>query len=138
MKTKQVVGLFICVICLLSTVVTYADGDSWIVIKDKDNICKIIKAHEKTADTIAGPFSRKEQAEEALSRTCPKSTVEKLKEKAAEGLEKAKTEVEKLKEKAAPGIEKAKDAAEKLKEKAGEGIDKAREMIKDHLPDKKN
>ncbi len=49
-----------------------------------------------------------------------------------------KSEAEKLKEKAGPGIEKAKDAAEKLKEKAGEGVDKAREMIKEHMPEKKN
>ena len=72
-----------------------------------------------------------------MSKACPKSTVEKLKE-AAEGIEKAKAEAEKLKEKAGPGIEKAKDAAEKLKEKAGEGVDKAREMIKEHMPEKKN
>lgn len=138
MKIKQILGLFIFVVCVLSTVVAYAVDDSWIVIKDKDNVCRIIKANDKTADTIAGPFSRKELAEEAMSKACPKSTVEKLKEKASEGIEKVKSEAEKLKEKAGPGIEKAKDAAEKLKEKAGEGVDKAREMIKEHMPEKKN
>ncbi len=136
MKARQFFGLFIGIIFLLTTVVAFADGDSWVVIKDKDNVCNVVKAREKTDNTIAGPFTRKEQAEEALAKACPKSTVEKIKEKAAEGMEKAKAEAEKLKERAAPSIEKAKDEAEKLKKKAEEGIDKAREMIKDRLPNK--
>jgi hypothetical protein len=138
MKAKQIFGLFICVIFGISTLVAFADGESWVVIKDKDNVCKVIKAPDKTPDTIAGPFARKEQAEEALAKACPKTTMEKIKDKASEGIEKAKSEAEKLKEKAGPGIEKAKEAAEKLKEKAGEGIDKAKEKIKEHLPEKKN
>jgi len=121
---------------LLTSVVAFADGDSWVVIKDKDNIYRVIKGRDKTANTITGPFTRKEQAEEALAKACPKSTIEKIKEKAAEGMEKVKAEAEKLKEKAAPSIEKAKDEADKLKKKAEEGIDKAREMIKDRLPNK--
>ena len=136
MRTQTIFGLFIFIIFLLTTVVAFADGDNWVVIKDKDNGCRVIKASDKTAYTIAGPFTRKEQAEEALAKACPKSTIEKIKEKAAEGMEKVKAEAEKLKEKAAPSIEKAKGEAEKLKEKAEEGIDKAREMIKDHLPKK--
>ncbi|MGO8880405.1 MAG: hypothetical protein ACLQMS_12955 [Desulfomonilaceae bacterium] len=118
MKTQRILGLFIGVIMLLMTVVAFAADDSWVVIKDKDNVCKVVKAQEKIANTIAGPFTGKEQAEQALAKACPKSTIEKLKEKAA------------------PSIEKAKGEAEKLKEKAEEGIDKAREMIKDHLPKK--
>ena len=39
MKIKQILGLFIFVVCFLSTVVAYAVDDSWIVIKDKDNVC---------------------------------------------------------------------------------------------------
>jgi F0F1-type ATP synthase membrane subunit b/b' len=136
MKTQRILGLFIGVIMLMMTVVAFAADDSWVVIKDKDNVCKVVKAQEKIANTIAGPFTGKEEAEQALAKACPKSTIEKLREKAAEGIEKAKAEAEKLKEKAAPSIEKAKGEAEKLKEKAEEGIDKAREMIKDHLPKK--
>lgn len=136
MKTQRILGLFIGFIMLLMTVVAFAAGDSWVVIKDKDNVCKVVKSQEKIANTIAGPFTGKEVAEQALAKACPKSTVEKLREKAAEGIEKAKAEAEKLKEKAAPSIEKAKVEAEKLKEKAEEGIDKAGEIIKDHLPKK--
>ncbi|MDA8407467.1 MAG: hypothetical protein M0T73_11515 [Deltaproteobacteria bacterium] len=136
MKTQRILGLFIGVIILLTTVAAFATGDSWVVIKGKDNVCKVVKTQEKIANTIAGPFTGKEQAEQALAKACPKSAIEKLREKAAEGIEKAKAEAEKLKEKAAPGFEKAKGEAEKLKEKAEEGIDKAREMIKDRLPQK--
>ena len=82
---------------MLTSVVAFADGDSWVVIKDKDNVCRVIKAQDKTANTITGPFTRKEQAEEALTKACQKSTVEKIKEKAAEGIEKSKAEAEKLK-----------------------------------------
>ena len=117
MRTQTIFGLFIFIIFLLTTVVAFADGDSWVVIKDKDNGCRVIKASDKRANTIAGPFTRKEQAEEALAKACPKSTIEKIKEKAAEGMEKVKGEAEKLKEKAAPSIEKAKDEADKLKKK---------------------
>ena len=138
MKVNQTLGLFVGILFLFTTVVVFAGADSWVVIKSKDNACTIIKSEVKTADTIAGPFNRKEQAEEALEKACPKSALEKLKEKAAEGMEKAKAEAEKLKEKAGPSIEKAKDAAEKLKEKAEEGVDKAREMIKERFPEKKN
>ncbi len=136
MKTQELTGLFIGAIILLTTVVAFASGDSWVVIKDKDNVCKVVKTQEKVANTIAGPFTAKEQAEEALAKACPKSTLEKIREKAAEGIEKAKAEAEKLKEKASPGLEKAKGEAEKLKEKAEEGINKAREMINDRLPKK--
>ncbi|MGO8880275.1 MAG: hypothetical protein ACLQMS_12295, partial [Desulfomonilaceae bacterium] len=127
MKARRLIGLFIAIIFVLTTVVVFAAGDSYVVIKDKNGVCKVIEAKEKTPATIAGPFKTKEEAEKGLAKACPKSTMEKIKEKAAEGMEKAKTEAEKLKEKAGPGIEKAKDAAEKLKEKAEEGIDKAKE-----------
>lgn len=138
MKSTQIVGLFVCVILALSVGAALADDDSWFVIKDRDSACKVIKAKDKTADTIAGPFLRKEQADEALEKACPKTTLEKLKDKAAEGIEKAKVEAEKLKEKAGPGIDKAKDAAEKLKLKAEEEIEKAKEKIRERFPEKQN
>lgn len=142
-RAKTFCYLLMGAILVFPNVFAFAEDESWYVVKDKDNICKIISSKAKTDNSVAGPFALKEQAAEALEKSCPKSTVEKLKDKAAEGLEKAKAEaeklkaeVEKLKEKAAPGIEAAKDAADKLKGKAEEGIDKAREMIKQHLPEK--
>ena len=143
MKSQKAFCLFISVMILLTSVFALAAGDSWVVVKDKDNAFKVVQTTEKIANTVAGPFTSKELADEALKKLYPKSSVDRLKEKAAEGVEKAKSEAEKLKveaeklkEKASPGIEKAKVEAEKLKEKAEQGIDKARDMIKDYLPKK--
>ena len=48
MKARRLIGLFIAIIFVLTTVVAFAAGDSYVVIKDKNGICKIIKAQEKT------------------------------------------------------------------------------------------
>ncbi len=136
MKARSSIGFFIAVVFVLTTVAAFAAVDSYFVIKDKNGVCKVIEAKDKTPTTMAGPFKTKEEAEKAREKACPQSAYEKLKNKAAEELEKAKSEAEKLKEKAGPSIEKAKDAAEKLKEKAEEGIDKVKEKIKDELPKK--
>ena len=136
MKARRLLGLFIAVIFVLTTMAAFAAVESYFVIKDKNEVCKVIEAKDKTPTTIAGPFKTKEEAEKAKEKACPQSTYEKLKNKATEELEKAKSEAEKLKEKAGPAIEKAKDAAEKLKGKAEEGIDKVKEKIKDELPKK--
>ncbi|MGC8658058.1 MAG: hypothetical protein ACP5U1_03200 [Desulfomonilaceae bacterium] len=143
MKSRKFFPLFIGVMILLTGIFALAAGDSWVVVKDKDNVPKVVQSAEKTANTVAGPFTSKELADEALAKIYPKSATERLKEKASEGIEKVKSEAaklkaeaEKLKEKASPGIEKAKSEAEKLKEKAEQGIDKARDMIQDYLPKK--
>ena len=136
MKVRLLVVLFIPISFVLSTALVFATGDSYIVIKDKTGVCKVIEAQEKTPATIAGPFKTKAEAEKAKEKACQKTIMEKLKDKAAEEMEKAKTEAEKLKEKAGLGMEKAKDAAEKLKGMAEEGIDKSREKIKDQLQKK--
>lgn len=140
MKMKLIVltGLLF----VFSALTAFAEGEKWFVIKDTDNACKVISSKEKIDSAVAGPFEFEQQAVDAVVKSCPKSTVEKLKEKAAEGIEKAKTEaeklkteVEKLKDTSVPGLETAKDVAEKLKVKAEEGVDKARELIKQHLPE---
>jgi hypothetical protein len=76
MKARRLIGLFIAVIFVLTTVVAFAAGDSYVVIKDKNGICKIIKAQEKTPKTIAGPFKTKEEAEKAKDRECSKKSSE--------------------------------------------------------------
>ncbi|MGC8604477.1 MAG: hypothetical protein ACP5VS_12440 [Desulfomonilaceae bacterium] len=135
MKTQQILSLFIGVIILFMTAVA-SGGESWFVIKDKDDALKVVKVPERTANTVAGPFTSRERAAEALAKAYSKIGIEKLREKAAEGIERVKSEAEKLRGKASPGIEKAKIEADKLKEKAEQGVDMARDMIKDYLPKK--
>lgn len=73
MKVRRLVGLFIAVIFFMTTVVALATGDSYVVIKDNEGVCKVIKAPEKkpTPNTIAGPFDTREDAEKAKERMCP-------------------------------------------------------------------
>ena len=47
MKVRRLIGFFIAVIFVLTTVVAFAAGDSYVVIKDKKGVCKVIKAKEK-------------------------------------------------------------------------------------------
>jgi len=74
MKARRLVGLFIAIIFVLTTVVAFAAGDSYVVIKDKKGVCKVIKAQEKTPATIAGPFKTKEEAKKAKEKECPKAS----------------------------------------------------------------
>ncbi|MGO8880250.1 MAG: hypothetical protein ACLPVO_04510 [Desulfomonilaceae bacterium] len=74
MKVRRLVGLFIAIIFILTTVIAFAAGDSYVVIKDKKGVCKVIKAKEKTPATIAGPFKTKEEAKKAKEKECPKAS----------------------------------------------------------------
>ena len=74
MKARRLIGFFIAVIFVLTTVAAFAAGDSYVVIKDKNGICKIIKAQEKTPKTIAGPFKTKEEAQKAKEKECAKAS----------------------------------------------------------------
>ena len=74
MKARRLVGLFIAIIFILTTVIAFAAGDSYVVIKDKKGVCKVIKAKEKTPATIAGPFKTKEEAKKAKEKECPKAS----------------------------------------------------------------
>ncbi len=105
MNAKRVVVLCLALVFLLTTALVLAAGDSWVVIKDKNGICKVIKAQEKTPKTIAGPFKTKEEAEKAKVTECAK----------AEGSTKGK----------------ATDLMEKAKAKAKDKVDKAKKKVKD-------
>ena len=72
MKARRLIGLFIAVIFVLTTVAAFAAGDNYVVIKDKRGVCKVIKAKEKTPATIAGPFKTKEEAVKAKEKECAK------------------------------------------------------------------
>jgi hypothetical protein len=102
MNIKSFTGVFLVLVFSLITVLAFAAGESWVVIKDKNGVCKVIEAKEKTPATIAGPFKSKEDAEKAKAKECPKgthSTTDKIKEKAQESVEKAKTAGDKIKDK---------------------------------------
>jgi hypothetical protein len=74
MKARRLIGFFIAMFFVLTTVAALAAGDSYVVIKDKNGICKIIKAQEKTPKTIAGPFKTKEEAQKAKEKECAKAS----------------------------------------------------------------
>jgi hypothetical protein len=102
MKVKRFTGVFLVLVFSLVTALAFAAGESWVVIKDKNGVCKIIKAVEKTPKTIAGPFKTKEEAENAKAKECPKgagSATEKIKQKAQDQVKKAKSAGDKTKDK---------------------------------------
>jgi hypothetical protein len=47
-------------------------ADQWVVIKDKNGVCKVIEAKGKTDKTIAGPFKTKDEAKKAKEEKCGK------------------------------------------------------------------
>ena len=74
MKVRSVVGLFVAIIFVVATVTAFAAGDSYVVIKDKNGVCKVIKSDKKTPATIAGPFKTKEEAKKAKEKECSKTS----------------------------------------------------------------
>lgn len=102
MKVKRCTVVALVLVFSLITPLAFAAGQSWVVIKDKNGVCKVIEAKEKTPATIAGPFKSKEDAEKAKAKECPQgagSAIEKIKEKAHEQVEKAKSAGDKIKDK---------------------------------------
>lgn len=115
MEFKRFAVLFLVVAFSLTIAVVHAAAASYVVIKDKNGVCKILEAVEKTPKTIAGPFKTREEAEKAKERECPKAgeptkkatdLMDKAKEKVKEKGDKTKAE---LKEKADKAMEKAKE-----------------------------
>lgn len=47
-------------------------ADQFFVVKDKNNVCKVIKAKASTPATVAGPFKTKDEANKAKAEKCPK------------------------------------------------------------------
>jgi len=102
MEIKRFTGVVLAVVFSLTAVFAFAAGGNWVVIKDKNGVCKVIEAKDKTPATIAGPFKSKEDAEKAKAKECPKGTssaIDKIKEKAQESVEKAKPMGDKAKDK---------------------------------------
>lgn len=124
MNVRRFVVLLLAVAFALTVTVLTASAD-YVVLKDKNGVCRVIESAHKTPATIAGPFKTKEEAQKAKAKECPKtsgSDAEKIKEKAKEKVEGAKSSAEKIKEKAKEKIEGAKSSAEKVKEKIKDAV----------------
>ncbi|MGC8604069.1 MAG: hypothetical protein ACP5VS_10310 [Desulfomonilaceae bacterium] len=112
MKIGHFIVLFITVIFIVITVATFAAGDSYIVIKNQKGVCEIIKAQEKTPQTLAGPFKTKEEAQKAKKKECPYVVV-----KDKKGVCKIIKSQEKESKKTLAGPFKTKEEAQKAKKK---------------------
>ncbi len=64
--------LFVVIVFSLMSGVALAQKKHWFVVKDKNGVCKVIEAKEKTPATIAGPFETKKEAEKRKAEVCPK------------------------------------------------------------------
>ncbi len=135
MKSNRVLILLLAVAFGLVITVSLASAD-YVVIKDKNGICRVIESAHKTPKTIAGPFKTKEEAQASKAKECAgagtiKETqpglLDKIKEKATEK-EKAKQEVKEKKEKAKQEL---KDKQEKAKQDAKEKAEKAKQALKE-------
>jgi hypothetical protein len=96
MKPGHVVALFLALAFSLATVTSLYAASSWVVIKDKNGVCKVIESKETTPATIAGPFKTKKEADKAKNKECPKgadSTLEKIKGKVKQGAEKIEKKI---------------------------------------------
>ena len=115
MKINRALVLLLAVAFGLIITVSLASAD-YVVLKDKNGICRVIQSDHKTPKTIAGPFKTKEEAVKAKEKECATASVP-TKEKEPGFLEKRK-------EKAA---EKAKQKAEeKAKQKTKQKEDKGK------------
>jgi hypothetical protein len=139
MGSKRLGILFLVVAFSLTIAVVHAAAASYVVIKDKNGVCRILEAVEKTPKTIAGPFKTREEAEKAKERECPKAgeptkkatdLMDKAKEKAKDKVDKTKVE---LKQKADKAKEEAKEKADKAKAELKEKADKAKEKAKEKV-----
>jgi hypothetical protein len=89
-------------------------ADPWFIIKDVNDVCKVIESKEKTPKTIGGPYKTKDEAEKAKEKLCPKSAWFVIKD--VNNVCKV-IEAEDKTPKTIGGPYKTKDEAEKAKEK---------------------
>lgn len=69
---KKLAALALAAILTLGTVCAWAAADKYVVVKDKNGVCRVMRATGKTPKTIAGPFDTKAEAVSAKERNCPK------------------------------------------------------------------
>jgi hypothetical protein len=70
-KMRFVIALSVLVVLVFTSPCLAAD--KWFVIKDVNDVCKVIEAKDKTPKTIGGPYKTEAEAEKAKEKLCPKS-----------------------------------------------------------------
>jgi hypothetical protein len=73
LKLKHLVVAILVVIFFVTAALSFAAEEPWFIIKDKNGVCKVIQAKEKTPATIAGPYKTKNNAEKAKDKACAKA-----------------------------------------------------------------
>jgi len=73
---KRIAALFMVLVFLVTCSLASA-AEMWVVIKDKNGICRVIKSDHKTPKTIAGPFNTEKEADAAKAKECAKGQHEK-------------------------------------------------------------
>ncbi|HMK37380.1 MAG TPA: hypothetical protein VK463_20060 [Desulfomonilaceae bacterium] len=69
MTGKWIATLFL--VLVYASIATLAiASDSWMVVKDKNGVCHVIKGRQKTPATVAGPFAIRAEAEQVKAREC--------------------------------------------------------------------
>ncbi len=111
-KMRIVVALSVLAVFVFTSLCLAADP--WFIIKDANDVCKVIEAKEKTPKTIGGPYKTKDEAEKAKEKLCPKSAWFVIKD--VNNVCKV-IEAEDKTPKTIGGPYKTKDEAEKAKEK---------------------
>jgi len=72
LKVKHLIVAVLIAIFFVTAVFSFAAEDPWFIIKDKNGVCKVIQAKDKTPATIAGPYKTKDNAEKAKDKACAK------------------------------------------------------------------
>ena len=93
MKPRHFVALFLALAFSLATVTSLYAAKSWVVIKDKKGVCKVIEAKEKTPATIdgEGPSRAKRKQKRPKTNCARKEPVQpwkRLRKKSSRGWEK--------------------------------------------------
>lgn len=71
MITRRVTVVLLVLAFSLVTALAAVAADKWVVIKDKNGVCKVLKVKGKTPKTIAGPFDTEAKAKQAKAKMCP-------------------------------------------------------------------
>jgi hypothetical protein len=73
LKVRHLIVVVLVAIFALTAVFSFAAEEPWFIIKDKNGVCKVIQAKEKTPATIAGPYKTQKNAEKAKDKACAKA-----------------------------------------------------------------
>ena len=73
LKVKHLIVVVLVTIFALTAVFSFAAEDPWFIIKDKNGVCKVIQAKDKTPATIAGPYKTQANADKAKDKACAKA-----------------------------------------------------------------